>query len=257
MTLRRIFRERFGAQRALIGLLQTHPNPSLAEMAAACGYDFLILDDEHGLFSTPDFHQTLQALGGSDIAALVRLSGHDTQAIGRFLDMGADGIVVPNVSTSEQARALVRAMEYPPIGTRGFGAAAHRATRYAMDLTDHLKAPRQGAALIIMIESAQGVANLEDILSVEGIDGVFIGPSDLTADLGCPRDFSTSAYADAVARIERVASARGKIFGTGPHPGYPIEALIQRGHRLLLIGTDMPLICEAMSAQVRKARACL
>jgi 4-hydroxy-2-oxoheptanedioate aldolase len=254
MKPRRTLPERLSTQRALIGLLQTHPNPPLAEMAGMCGYDFLMLDCEHGLFSEIDHLQTLQALAAADVAAMMRLKNHDTQAVGRYLDMGADAIMVPNVSTADEARALVRAMNYPPAGTRGFGAPGHRATRYGMDLAMHLKAPREGVCLLVMIESAPGVANVEDILAVEGVDGVFIGPSDLTANLGSPRDFAQPLYAQAVERIERAASNEGKIIGTAPHPGAPVETLVTRGHRLLIIGADMPLICEAMSAQVAKAK---
>lgn len=257
MKARRTLQERLATQRALIGLLQAHPNPALAEMAGMCGYDFLLLDGEHGVFSESDYLQTLQALAAADVLAMVRLGKHDTQALGRYLDMGADVTVVPNVSTAEQARTLARAMEYPPAGTRGFGAPLHRATRYGMDLAAHLKAPRQGVCLVVIIESASGVANVEDILAVEGIDGVIIGPSDLTADLGCAGDFSQAAYARAVARIEQAAAARGKLLGTAPHPGSPFEALVARGHRLLIIGDDVSLVREAMSAQVAKARSYL
>src|SRR5207244_2945457 len=102
---------------------------AVAEMAGMCGYDFLLLDAEHGVFSERDYLQTLQALAATEALALVRLAKHDPQALGRYLDMGVDGIVVPNVSTAEQARTLTRAMEYPPAGTRGFGAPLHRATR--------------------------------------------------------------------------------------------------------------------------------
>jgi len=126
-----------------------------------------------------------------------------------------------------------------------------------MDLAAHLKSPRDGICLVLIIESALGVANVEDILAVEGVDGVFIGPSDLTADLGCAGDFSQPVYAQAVERIERAAAAQGKLLGTAPHPGYPLEALLARGHRLFVIGADMPLFCEAMSAQVAQAKSCL
>jgi 4-hydroxy-2-oxoheptanedioate aldolase len=250
----RSLHERLSTQRALIGLLQTHPNTALAEMGGMCGYDFLVLDGEHGLFSEVDYFQTLQALAAADILAMVRLRKHDEQALGRYLDMGANAIVVPNVSTAEEARTMVRAMVYPPGGTRGFGAPLHRATRYGMDLLAHLRAPREDVCLVVIIESVRGLANVEDILAVEGVDGVIIGPSDLTADLGCAGDFSQPAYVQAVARIEQAVAARGKILGTVPHPGFPLEALLERGHRLLILGADMSLIREAMTSQVARAK---
>jgi 4-hydroxy-2-oxoheptanedioate aldolase len=257
MTARRTLQHRMTAQRALIGLLQAQPNVVLAEMAAMCGYDFLMLDDEHGVFGPGDHVKTLQAVGRSEMAVLVRLSGHDTQALARYLDLGVDGIVVPNVTTPEQAIALVRAMSYPPSGTRGFGASLHRGTRYGLDLAEHLRAPRAGASLIVIIESAKGVANVEDIFAIGGVDGAIVGPWDLSADLGCMGNFSDPIYAEALTRVERAASTHGKVLGTAPHPAYSAETLLARGHRLLIAGADMPLMREAMSATLARVKACL
>jgi 4-hydroxy-2-oxoheptanedioate aldolase len=256
MKSRRSLHERLSTQRALVGFLQAYPNPALTEMAGMCGYDFLFLDGEHGVLSEQDYVHILQVTGAAEVAVLVRLAGHDVHALGRYMDIGVDGIIVPNVSTADQARVLVRAMEYPPAGTRGFGASLHRGTRYGMDVAAHVKSPREGVCLLVIIESALGVANVDDILSVEGVDGAIIGPGDLTADLGYPGEFCRPAYVEAVSRIERAASARGKILGTVPHPGYPLETLLAQGHRLLIVGADMPLIREAMSTQVAKAKAC-
>lgn len=255
MVRRRSLHDRLSTQRALFGLLQTHPNPALAEMAGLCGYDFLIFDGEHGVFSETDHLESLRALACTDALGFVRLAGRDAHALGRYLDMGADGIVVPNVSTAEQANMLVRAMEYPPNGIRGFGASAHRATRYGMDLAAHLKAPRQGACLFVIIESRLGVANVDDILAVEGVDGAIIGPADLSADMGSARDFANPEYLLAVERVEKAAVAQRKIFGTAPHPGFPVETLLARGHRLLIMDADMSLIREAMCAQLATARS--
>jgi 4-hydroxy-2-oxoheptanedioate aldolase len=108
-----------------------------------------------------------------------------------------------------------------------------------------------------MVESPIGVGNVEDIVVVEGVDGVIIGPADLTATLGNGGDFDQPAYVEAVGCIERAVAGRGKILGTAPHPGSPPEALVARGHRLLIVGADMPLIREAMVSQVAKAKACL
>jgi 4-hydroxy-2-oxoheptanedioate aldolase len=254
---RRSALERLATKRALLGLLMTHPSPPLAEMAGMCGYDFLMLDAEHGVFSESDFLQAMQALAATDAIAFVRLAGHDTHALGRYMDMGADAIVAPSVSSAAEAKMLVRAMEYPPSGTRGFGAAAHRATRYGLDLAAHIGDPRGGVCLFVIIESALGVSNIDEILAVKGVDGVIIGPSDLSANLGRTGDYSQPAYAQAVASIERAAAATGKLLGTVPHGGNSIEALLQRGHRLFVMGADMPLIRDAMCAQLANAQSSL
>jgi len=253
----RSLHERLSTRPALLGMLLSQPNLVLSEMAGVCGYDFLLLDGEHGVFSEPDILNTLQLLAGVDVASLVRLAGHDTHALGRYLDMGADAIVVPNVSTAEQARTLARAMVYPPAGTRGFGAPLHRATRYGLEVEAHLKSPRGHASLWVIIESALGAQNAAEILAVEGIDGVIIGPSDLSADLGRVGDFAQPGYAQAFERIEQAALKHNKLLGTAPHPGHSIEALRGRGHRLFIIGADMALLREAMVAQVKAANSCL
>ena len=255
MRVRRTLQQRLSEKGILLGFGQTQPNLATAEMAGMCGYDFLMLDCEHGSFSEQDYFQTLLAIGSTDMAGVVRLRGHDTHALGHYLDMGADGILVPHVANAEQAQTLARAMEYPPAGTRGFAAPVHRASRYGLELASHIKAPREGAFLAVMIESAAGVANVEEIVAIDGVDAVFVGAFDLSADLGCPGDFSQPAYGQALTRIEQAANAAGKFVGCGPHPGYPIETLVARGHRLLGLGADMTLIREAMRAQLEHARS--
>jgi 4-hydroxy-2-oxoheptanedioate aldolase len=254
MKSRNMLQERLAVQRILIGLMQTHPNLALTELAGMCGYDFLILDAEHGVLSETDFLHACAIARATNLIPMVRLVGCDSHAVGRYLDMGAEAIIAPNVVDAAQAQRLVRAMQYPPLGTRGFGAPAHRGASYGINLEAHLKNPRGGSHLIVMIESRQGVQNVEDILAVDGVDGVFVGPFDLSADLGCAGDFASPLYAEALDRIERAATARGKVLGTGPHPGNLFDALLARGHRLLLIGADMPLIRDAMRAQVSAAR---
>jgi 2-keto-3-deoxy-L-rhamnonate aldolase RhmA len=255
MNTRRSLHERLSTKKALVGFIQTRPYPEVAELAGLCGYDFLLLDDEHGLFTWRDHAHMLQALVGLDIAVMVRLSSVDTRAVGCFMDLGVDGVVAPHVSTAQQAEALAKAMVYPPAGTRGFGAAAHRATRYGMDIAAHRKAPRANVSLLVMIESALGVANAREILAVKGVDGAIVGPADLSADLGAPGDFACPAYREALEYIERAAAASGKPVGTVPHAGYALDTLYARGHRVFFVGGDVSLIREAMCAQVEKAKS--
>lgn len=237
--------------------MQTVPNTALSEMAALCGYDFLILDVEHGYFSEMDCLQALQTLRSTATAALIRLRGHDATSLGHYLDMGADGVLAPNVSTAAQARDLVRAMVYPPNGTRGCAGPMARGCGYGTDFAVHVKSPRDGLILAVMIETALGVANIEEILAVEGVDAVVVGPFDLSADMGYPAEFLHPAYVEALARIEKAAAAHGKLIGTAPHQGNTLESLLERGHRLITIGTDITLIREAMTARVAGAKAAL
>jgi 4-hydroxy-2-oxoheptanedioate aldolase len=249
--------QRLSTQRALLGLVQSHPNPLLTEMAGLSGYDFVFLDAEHGVLSDSDFVQACRITDLKGTLCMARVAGHDPHGVGRYLDMGADVIVVPNVSTAEQAGRLARAMLYPPQGTRSFGAAFHRSTRYGIDVVAHLQSPRAGTSLLVMIESRLGVENAASILAVEGVDGVIVGPFDLAFDMGLGMDFSQPVYAETLLRIERAAAAAGKIVGTVLHPGYPAETLLARGHRILLIAADVALMRNALKDRVEQVRACL
>jgi 4-hydroxy-2-oxoheptanedioate aldolase len=244
--------QRLATARALLGLLQTQPSLVLSELCGLCGYDFVILDGEHGTFGERDFFEAIRILEGGNAAAFVRTPNHDPCAIGRYMDMGAKAIVVPNVTTPDEARALVRAMAYPPVGTRGCGAAVHRTTRYGLD-------PPQSEPVLLLpiIESREGVENAQAILSIEGVDGVIIGPSDLSASLGSAGEFAGGAYAGAFEEIERAARATKKILGAPPHGPYSAAALRARGHTLLILDADMTLISSALSGQVSQARAAL
>ena len=215
------------------------------------------MDCEHGTFSERDCADAVPLLAAANILALVRLRNHDTKAIGTCLDMDVDAVIIPNVSTPAQATTCARAVRYPPSGTRSFGASLHRATRYGLDIGGPLAAAPAGPVLLVMIESTLGVENAEQIAAVEGVDGVVIGPWDLTADMGRLGDFSQPGYVEALSHVERAVSSRGKLLGTAPHPGFTPEVLLKRGYRILTVGADMPLIRDAMSAQVATARSCL
>jgi len=210
----------------MLGLLQVHPNPVFAESVASCGYDFLILDGEAGFFSESDFAQSLRTLATTNVLPMVRLAKHDPRALVRYLEMGADAIVVPRVETIEHAKAMVNAM---PSGGR--------------------------ASLLVIIETALGASNAEAILMFPGVDAALVGPNDLTADLGCKGDYANSAYTQAVSHIEHAACLTGKALGTVPVGGYTLEVLLAHHYRLFILGTDLSTLSEAMGAQLTKARS--
>jgi 2-keto-3-deoxy-L-rhamnonate aldolase RhmA len=219
--------DQLARREVLAGLLQEWPNPLLVELAGACGYDFLIVDGQHGVFSQREFVAGLKALVASkQVLAMVRLARHDVPTLRQCLELGADAIVVPRVSTPDEARALVRAM------------GADRET-----------------SLIVILESVPGATNAAEILAVEGVDGAFVGPINLSTDLNCPRNYAHPSYGEALARIERAAAAMGKVLGTVPNGGYPVEVLRPRGHRLFILGSDRGLLCEAMNARTAKIKA--
>lgn len=157
--------------------------PYLAEISGAAGFDWVVVDAEHAPNDLRSITAQLQVLEGSHSHAVVRPPIGETWVLKQLLEAGTQSILVPMVESAGQARELVRAVTYPPSGTRGVGAALGRSSRFA-SIPDYLTTADDQICLMVQIESRAGVAALDEILEVERIDGVFIGPSDLAADMG-------------------------------------------------------------------------
>jgi 4-hydroxy-2-oxoheptanedioate aldolase len=223
----RTLRERLGVGQPLLGLLQMYPNRSLEELAAASGYDFLMVDGEHGYFTDAELRATLGALANTDTLTLYRVPKLEPQLAERGLELGADMIVAPLVSTVEDAKAMARATT-----------------------------SRKGG-LIVLLETKGGVENAAAILAVDGVDGVIIGPGDLSNDLGIKGQYSHPTFTQAFSRIERAAAAARKPYGTIAHGNNTLEALSARGHTILLQTSDHALIGAALKSQAAAARSAL
>ncbi|MDE1159252.1 MAG: HpcH/HpaI aldolase/citrate lyase family protein [Neorhizobium sp.] len=154
-----------------------------AEIAGRAGFDWLVIDGEHGPNDLSTIREQLQALSGSSAEPVVRPPMGETWMIKQLLDLGARTLLVPMVDTPEQARQLVRAMRYPPNGVRGVGAMVARASGFGA-VPDYVESAEAELCLLVQIESLQAVENIESIAAIDGIDGLFIGPADLSADMG-------------------------------------------------------------------------
>ncbi len=177
------FRKRLLRGDRLIGTMVTLPTPEVAELLATVGYDWLFLDAEHGVFDA----QTLQALlqaAGSSTPCLVRVSAPAEVPIKQALDIGATGIIVPQINSAAQAEQIVRWAKYSPMGTRGTGIA--RAQGYGWTLGDYISVANEQTAVVVQAEDVDAVREIEAIVRVPGIDAVFVGPYDLSASLGVP-----------------------------------------------------------------------
>ena len=158
-------------------------DPYIAEISAGAGFDWLLIDGEHAPNDLRSVIAQLQVIAASASHPVVRPVIGEIWMIKQLLDAGVQSLLVPMVESAQQARDLVRAVTYPPEGVRGVGAALARASDFA-GIPDYLTTARDEICLLIQVENRKGLNNLEDILSVEGVDGVFIGPSDLAADMG-------------------------------------------------------------------------
>ncbi|MGE0801729.1 MAG: HpcH/HpaI aldolase/citrate lyase family protein [Lautropia sp.] len=245
---------RMAAGEAVYGLIHGLAAPTVAEMAALAGYDFVVIDGEHA----PADRLTLQTLamairsGGS--ASILRLATDDPALIGQALDLGVDGIMVPGVHDAEQAARIAAAALYPPRGRRGNGALVARAAGYGLATGPYLARANDDLLLAVMLESRAGAEAAGRIAAVDGIDAIVVGAFDLSGDLGIPGAFEHPLFRAAMAGIERDVAAAGKALGSVVYPGTSVADLLDRGHRMITLGADTLLLARAIEAQLATRR---
>lgn len=187
-------------------------DPYVAEISATTGFDWLLIDGEHAPNDLRSITAQLQVLGAYDSHAAVRAPIGDTRIIKQLLDVGAQTLLIPMVESAEQARQLVRDVTYPPQGVRGVGASLARASRFG-EIKDYVTTARDEICLLIQIENRAGMAALDEILTVDGIDGVFIGPADLAADMGYLGQSDVPEVQELILNSIRKIAAAGKAAG--------------------------------------------
>lgn len=241
-------RDQVGSGRPAIGSWIQLGDEALTEILASGPFDWLCIDLEHTTISIDQAGKIIRVADLAGCPTLVRLSSHDPAQIKRVLDAGATGIIAPMVNTADQARAVVSAATYPPEGTRGVGLA--RAQNYGTGFHEYLKRMQNELVCIMQVEHIDGVANLEEILAVEGVDGFFIGPYDLSASLGHPGEFD---HPDVIAAMSRVAEVvkRPEVLA-GIHVVEPdaerLAAVVEDGYRFVAYASDMLLFAHHVKA---------
>ncbi|MEO8205303.1 MAG: aldolase/citrate lyase family protein [Chthoniobacterales bacterium] len=216
----------------------TIPHPSVAELLARAGFDWLAIDLEHSAISIESAAELIRVADLSGVRVFVRVGSHDANVIKRVMDAGAHGIIASTVNTADQAKAIVDAVKYPPIGTRGVGLS--RAQGYSEEFETHYRWLNKESVVIVQIEHVLAVKNLEAILDTPGVDGFFIGPYDLSASLGIPGKFEHPKMKQAMKRIQEVNKSRNTIAGI--HVVHPdtraAQKRIKEGYKLIGFGID-------------------
>ena len=237
-----------------IGCWMSFAEPVTAEIMGTAGFDWLVIDGEHAPNDIRSIRDQLMALAYSTSHPVVRVPVGDTALIKMVLDAGAQTVLVPMVESAEQARQLVRDCRYPPEGVRGVGAGAARATLYG-SIPEYIQSADAQVCLLVQVENRAGLAALDDILKVEGIDGVFIGPADLSTDMGYQGNSAApevrAAIADAIQRIKAAGKAPG-ILGTSEEAS---QAYFEMGAQFLAVGIDVMLLAHASRALAAKWKA--
>lgn len=248
------FKRAIAAGEPQIGYWQAIASPYTAEICAGAGFDWLLLDGEHAPNDIPLLLAQLQAVAPYDVEPVVRPPAGDPVIIKQLLDIGARTLLVPMVESAEQARMLVRSTRYPPDGVRGVGSAIGRASRWNRT-PSYLQDAATEICLLVQVESAPALAALDAIADCAGVDGVFVGPSDLAASLG---HLGNPGHPDVQAAIERAIKV---ILGTGKAAGVLMaDAALARhyldlGASFVAVGTDITTLARGAEALARSFRS--
>lgn len=219
----------------MLGTIVSLPSPELAELLSLVGFDWLFIDMEHGPLSIGDAQRLLQAVK-NECSAIIRVAENNPILIKQALDIGADGIIIPLVNSAHEARLAVAAARYPPQGKRSVGIA--RAHSYGLHVMDYIQQANQSVAIIIQIEHQDAVDNLDEILAVDGIDGVFIGPYDLSGSMNRLGDVFSQPVQEAIATVKSSCAQKNIPVGIFMQQPDRIEAELASGTRFLAVGTD-------------------
>lgn len=245
------FRQALGQQSKLIGCWLGFADGYAAEMMGTAGFDWLVIDGEHAPNDIRSIRDQLIALESSASHPVVRLPMDEVWMIKQALDIGAQTLLIPMVETAEQAANIVAAMRYAPEGIRGMGGALARATKYSQ-IKDYVTTASDQLALIVQVETAKGIENLAEIAATDGVDGVFIGPADLSADMGFPGNAKAPEVVEAIAHAAEVINASGKSAGILAIEDATAQRYMDMGYTFVAVGIDLVMLMNAARAKAQQ-----
>ena len=219
----------------LIGTLITMPVPEVAEIMIEVGFDWLFVDTEHASFNAKDALKILQTAGNRCPCA-VRIPANNEVWIKKALDIGADGIIAPQVNSADEAEKIVRLCKYPPRGVRSVGIG--RAHKYGLGFKEYVEKANDDVAVILQAENTNALKNISEIVRVPGIDAVFIGPYDLSASMGKMGNLTHPDVRNAIATIAEYCRNAGRCVGIFVDTAENAAAFLRQGFTLIAISTD-------------------
>jgi len=219
-------------------------SPAVAELMGRSGYDYLVLDLEHSPAETRDAFSLLQACSAARCPAMIRVALNRPELIKKALDLGPDGIIIPLVDNAEEAKAAVAACHYPPQGIRGVAAPLVRASCWGLD-KDYAHRCTDDLLVLCQIETPAAVEGVSQILDVNGVDGIFVGPMDLSASLGHMGEVNNAHVREALQKVEAAAAKRPEKILAGFSGGRPVADLFASGYRMVASSADMVLLRQA------------
>jgi 2-dehydro-3-deoxyglucarate aldolase/4-hydroxy-2-oxoheptanedioate aldolase len=245
-------RARLAAGEATVGTFLGMASPVAAEVCAAAGPDWVLLDLEHGGGGEEQVGATVLAAGAYGVPTVVRVETDARIRLGRVLDLGAAGVMLPRLGSAAEVAEAVRHLRYQPRGDRGV-ATYNRACRFGLDPGALDRADGQ-VLCVVQVESAAAVAQADAIAAVDGVDVLFVGPRDLSHDLGVPGEVTAPAYLEALETVRAAAARHGKACGLLAGDGAAAGRLRAQGWRFVGIGSDSTLLAAALGAALAAAR---
>ena len=222
-------------------------SPTVAEMMALAGMDWLVIETEHNALDSAEIQHMLMAVNGTDTVPIVRVPNRDQVFIQRALDMGAMGILVPGVRTADEARSIVSYTKFPPNGVRSWGPL--RASAYTLDNDDYLERADENILISLILETRDAVENLEEICAVPGIHVLTIGPWDMSLELGLdPRKLPLPEIEDITRRAYEVGRRHGVAIGVSAATPDGLRERLQQGYTFIQYGPDYNLLAGAVTA---------
>ncbi|MDA4122655.1 MAG: aldolase/citrate lyase family protein [Thaumarchaeota archaeon] len=230
-----------------LGTWITINNPDVAEIIAWSGFDWMILDMEHAPVDVPGISLMAQAVSSAPTLPIVRVPWNDPVYVKRALDLGVSGVMIPYVNDKREATIAARSAKYPPTGTRGAG--PRRASMYGMDWDDYLSKANDSLLVVLQVESVEAVNNVEDILSVEGIDVLFVGPLDLSFSAGFPSKTDRPEVQALIRRVAEAAESAGVKSGIDS-PTEQVKHYADMGMKFIATGGDTNFLLDGAKAAV-------
>jgi 2-dehydro-3-deoxyglucarate aldolase len=245
------------ADQVSVGSWMSMGHPSIAEILAGAGYEWVVVETEHTAIDNSETLRLIMAIERGGAVPLVRLAWNDPIQCKAVLDSGAAGVIVPMVNTRADAELAVRSAKYPPLGFRGVGLA--RAQGYGTTFADYVTGANASTLVIVQIEHKDAVANIDEILEVPGIDGTFIGPYDLSMSMGLAGQLDHPEVVAARDRVLQATRARG--LAAGIHLVHPdraatdLQTYVDQGYRFIALGTDILFLGDSARTLAAHARS--
>ena len=231
-------------EKALGTMVTVFQNPDIVKILKVCGFDFFVLDCEHGCFEYGEAARIIGMARGIGLPVIVRIAEIRRELVLKFMEMGADGLLLPDTREKEEAKLLVKYSKYAPLGYRGVSLSRPHTDFKKVQGRQYMDEANENTILMCQIESPEGVEHIQEIIGVDGIDAAFVGPNDLSQNYGVLGEYSNPVMKQAYDKILKAAQTSGKIAGIHFGKKEPLLPCIQAGYQMNMCGNDVSFLMD-------------